>query len=142
MKKICMSKNTAVEIEKVVNRIFEDFEEKLEDWQELYDERESNEPEYDSQIDRWQDALDRLQEKIDEAEDLKDRLESWIDELELPRSNGNAFVPVDGEVDVDEMLSILNDMKIFNAQHRGIAPIIKKFEKDVVIRIDRASISI
>ena len=66
MKKICMSKNTAVEIEKAVNRIFEDFEEKLEDWQELYDERESNEPEYDSQIDRWQEALDRLQEKIDE----------------------------------------------------------------------------
>ena len=59
MKKICMSKNTAVEIEKAVNRIFEDFEEKLEDWQELYDERESNEPEYDSQIDRWQEALDR-----------------------------------------------------------------------------------
>ena len=131
MQKVIMSKNIADAIENSANEVLEALKEKLDNWQDLYDERESNEPEYDSQIDRWQEALDRLQEKIDELQDVIDKLEDWVSNLDLPHNKEENDSLEFGEADVEEAIEITNDMKLFNAEYRGIAPIIKKFEKEV-----------
>ena len=141
MQKVIMRKSTADAIEKYSNDILEDLKEKLDDWQDLYDDRESIEPQYDSQIDRWQEALDRLQDKIDELQDVTDRLEDWVNNLNLPYDKEDVENLAVGEADVNEMIEIIKAMKLFNAEYRGIAPLIKRFEKEVEKRMRGAIVA-
>ena len=110
----------AINIKTIADSTLQDLKFKIDDWQDTYDEREANEPEYDSQIDRWQDALDRLEDKIDALTDVVDDYECWADNLDVLDINS---------IDEAGLLDIIERLKSFNQEYRGISKIIKEIEK-------------
>ncbi len=115
-------------IKTTADSTLQDLKFKIDDWQDTYDEREANEPEYDSQIDRWQDALDRLEEKIDDATELADDYEEWVDNIGLDTIMSTTS-HIDIEIDKDGLLDIIERLKNFNQEYRGLSKIIKEIEK-------------
>lgn len=128
MKTVNMSGYVFSKIDEIAQETLQDLKFKIDDWQDTYDERESNEPEYDSQIERWQDALDRLEDKIDALTDVVDDYEDWADDLDVIDANS-----IDGasllEIDEAGLLEIIERLKSFNQEYRGISKIIKEIEK-------------
>ena len=120
MKTVNMSGYVFFKIDEIAQETLQDLKFKIDDWQDTYDERESNEPEYDSQIERWQDALDRLEDKIDALTDVVDDYEDWVDDLDVIDTNS---------IDEAGLLEIIERLKSFNQEYRGISKIIKEIEK-------------
>ncbi len=120
MKTVNMSGYVFSKIDEIAQETLQDLKFKIDDWQDTYDERESNEPEYDSQIERWQDALDRLEDKIDALTDVVDDYEDWVDDLDVIDTNS---------IDEAGLLEIIERLKSFNQEYRGILKIIKEIEK-------------
>ena len=120
MKTVNMSGYVFSKIDEIAQETLHDLKFKIDDWQDTYDERESNEPEYDSQIERWQDALDRLEDKIDALTDVVDDYEDWADDLDVIDTNS---------IDEAGLLEIIERLKSFNQEYRGISKIIKEIEK-------------
>ena len=112
--------HAVLNIKATADSTLQDLKFKIDDWQDTYDEREANEPEYDSQIDRWQDALDRLEDKIDALTDVVDDYEDWTDDLDVIDTNS---------IDETGLLEIIERLKSFNQEYRGISKIIKEIEK-------------
>lgn len=112
--------HTVLNIKATADSTLQDLKFKIDDWQDTYDEREANEPEYDSQIDRWQDALDRLEDKIDTLTDVVDDYEDWADNFDVIDTNS---------IDEAGLLEIIERLKSFNQEYRGISKIIKEIEK-------------
>lgn len=112
--------HTVLNIKATADSTLQDLKFKIDDWQDTYDEREANEPEYDSQIDRWQDALDRLEDKIDALTDVVDDYEDWADNFDIIDTNS---------IDEAGLLEIIERLKSFNQEYRGISKIIKEIEK-------------
>lgn len=112
--------HAVLNIKATADSTLQDLKFKIDDWQDTYDERESNEPEYDSQIERWQDALDRLEDKIDALTDVVDDYEDWADDLDVIDTNS---------IDEADLLEIIERLKSFNQEYRGISKIIKEIEK-------------
>lgn len=112
--------HAVLNIKATADSTLQDLKFKIDDWQDTYDEREANEPEYDSQIDRWQDALDRLEDKIDTLTDVVDDYEDWTDDLDVIDTNS---------IDETGLLEIIERLKSFNQEYRGISKIIKEIEK-------------
>lgn len=112
--------HTVLNIKATADSTLQDLKFKIDDWQDTYDEREANEPEYDSQIDRWQDALDRLEDKIDALTDVVDDYEDWADNFDVIDTNS---------IDEAGLLEIIERLKSFNQEYRGISKIIKEIEK-------------
>ena len=112
--------HAVLNIKATADSTLQDLKFKIDDWQDTYDERESNEPEYDSQIERWQDALDRLEDKIDALTDVVDDYEDWADDLDVIDTNS---------IDEAGLLEIIERLKSFNQEYRGISKIIKEIEK-------------
>lgn len=128
MTTIKMPVYVAINIKTIAESTLQDFKFKIDDWQDTYDEREANEPEYDSQIDRWQDALDRLEEKIDDATELADDYEEWVDSLGLDTIIATtSYIYI--EIDKDGLFDIIERLKNFNQEYRGLSKIIKEIEK-------------
>lgn len=120
MKTVNMSDYVFSKIDEIAQETLQDLKFKIDDWQDTYDEREANEPEYDSQIERWQDALDRLEDKIDALTDVVDDYEDWADDLDVIDTNS---------IDEAGLLEIIERLKSFNQEYRGISKIIKEIEK-------------
>lgn len=120
MKTINMSGYIFSKIDEIAQETLQDLKFKIDDWQDTYDVRESNEPEYDSQIERWQDALDRLEDKIEALTDIVDDYEDWADDLCTTDTNS---------IDEAGLLEIIERLKSFNQEYRGILKIIKEIEK-------------
>ena len=112
--------HAVLNIKATADSTLQDLKFKIDDWQDTYDEREANEPEYDSQIDRWQDALDRLEDKIDALTDVVDDYEDWTDDLDVIDTNS---------IDETGLLEIIERLKSFNQEYRGLSKIIKEIEK-------------
>lgn len=112
--------HTVLNIKATADSTLQDLKFKIDDWQDTYDEREANEPEYDSQIDRWQDALDRLEDKIDALTDVVDDYEDWADNFDVIDTNS---------IDEAGLLEIIERLKSFNQEYRGISKIIKEIKK-------------
>lgn len=120
MKTVNMSGYVFSKTDEIAQETLQDLKFKIDDWQDTYDERELNEPEYDSQIERWQDALDRLEDKIDALTDVVDDYEDWVDDLDVIDTNS---------IDEAGLLEIIERLKSFNQEYRGISKIIKEIEK-------------
>ena len=123
-----MPLHVVLNVKATADSTLQDIKFKIDDWQDTYDEREANEPEYDSQIDRWQDALDRLEEKIDDATELADDYEEWVDNLGLDTIIATTSY-IDIEIDKDGLFDIIERLKNFNQEYRGLSKIIKEIEK-------------
>lgn len=115
-----MPLHAVLNVKATADSTLQDLKFKIDDWQDTYDEREANEPEYDSQIDRWQDALDRLEDKIDALTDVVDDYEDWTDDLDVIDTNS---------IDETGLLEIIERLKSFNQEYRGLSKIIKEIEK-------------
>lgn len=128
MTTVKMPLHAVLNVKATADSTLQDIKFKIDDWQDTYDERDTNEPEYDSQIDRWQDALDRLEEKIDDATELADDYEEWVDNLGLDTIITTTSY-IDIEIDKDGLFDIIERLKNFNQEYRGLSKIIKEIEK-------------
>lgn len=128
MSKVTMPTSTYNFIATTANETLQAIRDKVDDWQETYDERESNEPEYDSQIDRWQEALDRLEEKIESATYLADDYENWIGDFGSAFDDQQGTVGVTFDADKDGIEKIIDNLADFNAEYRGLTPVVKKMK--------------